>query len=149
MSGEFDAFRIKITAQYIDLARKKIVEIENNMFTLTQMLTHISATFDKVDWKIINDAEEILRKGNVVVQDFQAVADSFKSEYKRSVQDKIALLVKYESLALWAKMISEANTQLKDEFIRSQNGLRVNFEAILEVLDKELKKDLNFTSENN
>jgi hypothetical protein len=46
-------------------------------------------------------------------------------------------------------MISEANTQLKDEFIRSQNGLRVNFEAILEVLDKELKKDLNFTSENN
>jgi len=37
------------------------------MFTLTQMLTHISATFDKVDWKIINDAEEILRKGNVVV----------------------------------------------------------------------------------
>jgi len=67
MSGEFDAFRIKITAQYIDLARKKIVEIENNMFTLTKMLTHISATFDKVDWKIINDAEEILRKGNVVV----------------------------------------------------------------------------------
>ena len=79
--------------------------------------------------------------------DFKSVAESFKSEYKRSQQDKVSLTVKYESIAFWAKMISEANQHLKDEFIRSQNALRVNIETILEVFNKELKKDLNFNTE--
>ena len=32
----------------------------------------------------MNDAEDILTKGQIVVTDFKAVADSFKGEYKRS-----------------------------------------------------------------
>ena len=113
------------------------------------MVSTISETFQKIDWKIVNEAEDILKKGKVVVQDFQSVADSFKGEYKRSNQDKVALTAKYESIALWAKMISEANMYLKDEFIRSQNTLRITTETILEVINKELKKDLNFQTENN
>ena len=79
-----------------------------------------------------------------MVTDFQSVADSFKSEFKRSKQDGTNLQQKYESVALWAKMISEANNHLKDEFLRSQNALRVNVETLIEIIRHELQKDIAF-----
>ena len=39
-------------------------------------------------------------------------------------------------------MICEANTYLKDEFIRCQNALRVNIETIIELIKKEKQKDI-------
>lgn len=144
MTREFDAFRMKMTAQYIELTRHTLADIQKNQIEMTELVKHISDTFDTIDWQIVNDAQDILIKGKIVVSDFQSVADSFKGEYKRSSQDKVTLMARYESVAFWAKQISEANIHLKDEFLRSQNSQRVIIETIIEVLNKELKKDLGF-----
>lgn len=75
------------------------------------------------------------------------MADSFKSEFKRSKQEGSNLQQKYESIANWAKMISEANTYLKDEFLRSQNSLRLNVETLIEIVRHEQQKDVAFQTE--
>ena len=41
-------------------------------------------------------------------------------------------------------MINSANGHLKDEFLRSQNALRVNIETIIDIIKKEITKDIQF-----
>jgi hypothetical protein len=50
------------------------------------------------------------------------------------MQNNANLQAKYESIALWAKMISEVNSQLKDEFVRSQTSVRMNVETIIDII---------------
>ena len=56
MTREFDAFRMKMTAQYIELTRHTLADIQKNQIEMTELVKHISDTFDTIDWQIVNDA---------------------------------------------------------------------------------------------
>ena len=70
MTQEFDTFRMKIASQYVELTRKTLASLENDLLEITKVIGHISDTFDNVNWTIVNQAEDILFKGKVVVEDF-------------------------------------------------------------------------------
>ena len=60
MTASFDAFRIKITTQYVDLTRREFAEVKRDQLELTQMMAHFSDVINKVDWKLVNQTEDIL-----------------------------------------------------------------------------------------
>jgi hypothetical protein len=67
MTNEFDSFRIRITAQYIELTRHTLAKIQKDQVEMTEVVKHISDTFSRINWQIVNDAQDILSKGQIVV----------------------------------------------------------------------------------